>query len=359
MRIFIWGTGNIAKKMLDHSDVFDTYDVLGFIDNDPAKTKSLFKGKQVFLPNILKEVRPDKIVVLTDYYNDIKDQILSMYPDMEMLIENKNYFYRYAISERYKNSEDSEIKGILENINRNDVRMFNYDFVDKYEEIEIDAYYDPECRMYYVYHEGKKLFFPKSIDSKKRAEVYYRSLLIEQDLQSPHRYLDMDFNINQGNVVVDIGTAEGNFSLEIIDKVSKLYLIESEDEWIEALKETFKEYQEKVVIIPKFITSINAGKYATLDYLIDEPVDFIKMDIEGNEWDALLGAERLIRVSKNVKCAICSYHSNYDEVLIKDILEKYGLKCSTTPGYVYWIPETSRYNYLSARLHRCIVRGSK
>ena len=57
--------------------------------------------------------------------------------------------------------------------------------------------------------------------------------------------------------------------------------------------------------------------------------------------------------------AIIQYIEEYFRCHHGDILEKYGLKCSTTPGYVYWIPETSRYNYLSARLHRCIVRGSK
>ena len=45
------------------------------------------------------------------------------------------------------------------------------------------------------------------------------------------------------------------------------------------------------MIIQKFVTSVDEGKYATLDSLIEEPVNFIKMDIEGNEWDALLGAE--------------------------------------------------------------------
>lgn len=55
MRIFIWGTGEIAKRVLEDGDVFDTYDVLGFIDNDPVKANSLFKGKQVFLPGILQD----------------------------------------------------------------------------------------------------------------------------------------------------------------------------------------------------------------------------------------------------------------------------------------------------------------
>ena len=131
---------------------------------------------------------------------------------------------------------------------------------------------------------------------------------MEQDQESPHKYIDESFQVEKGNVVVDIGVAEGNFSLQVIDLVSKLYIIETDDGWIEALQETFKDYQEKVVIIKKFVTSLDDGKYATLDSLIEEPVHFIKMDIEGNEWDALLGAEKLIGRSKNLKCAVCAYH---------------------------------------------------
>lgn len=359
MRIFIWGTGKIAKRVLEDGDVFDTYDVLGFIDNDPVKTNSLFKGKHVFLPDILDKIKPDKIVILTDHYNEIKKQIISMYPDMGMVIEDKNFFYRCAILERYKDDNREEIKNILKNIEHNDVQMFNYDFVEKYKKLSIDVKFDSRCKMYYVSHYDKRLYFAKSLDSEEKVREYYRCLLIEQDLESPHKYLDSDFNINPGDVVVDVGAAEGNFSLEIIDKVSKLYLIESETEWIEALRETFKKYQEKVVIIQKFITSVNAGKYGSLDHIISEPINFIKMDIEGNEWDALSGAKNLFEKSKKLKCAICSYHSNYDEVLIKDILEKYKMKCSTTPGYVWWIPPVSRWNYLSIRLRRCIVRGIK
>ncbi len=129
---------------------------------------------------------------------------------------------------------------------------------------------------------------------------------------------------------MDIGVAEGNFSLQVVDRVSRLYIIESDDGWIEALQETFRNDREKVTILKKFVTSVDGGKYATLDSLIEEPVNFIKMDIEGNEWDALLGAERLIGSSENLRCAVCAYHGDFDEILIRDVLGKYGMETSHT-----------------------------
>jgi hypothetical protein len=358
MKIFIWGTGYIANQILDQCNVFNVYDIIGFIDNNPQKKGSHFRGIEVFEPDILNRIKPDKIVILTDFFEEIKQQIIDTFPKMKGIIENKNFFYREIILTRYKNVHDSEIKEVLEYIQRNDIQIFNYDFVDKYRKMDVDVQYNPKCKMFYVYHQKKKLYFAQYLDTEEKVRDYYLGLLIEQDEKSPHRYLTSDFNINEGDVVVDVGVAEGNFSLEIIERASKIYMIEAEHVWADALKETFKEYQEKVIIVKKYITSINKGKYATLDELIDEPINFIKMDIEGNEWDGLLGAERLFKCSKRLKCAICAYHSNFDEILIKNLLKKYNVKCSTTSGYMWW-PFLNNRDYMSTRLCRGIVRGIK
>lgn len=49
-----------------------------------------------------------------------------------------------------------------------------------------------------------------------------------------------------------------------------------------------------------------------LDEDIPEPVTFLKMDIEGAEWDTLLGCERIIS-QEQPKLAICVYHG-YDDL---------------------------------------------
>lgn len=359
MKIFIWGTGKIANQMLEQCYVFDVYEVLGFIDNDPHRQGKQFRGKDVFSPDVLKSVRPDKIVVLTDYFKEIKRQIGGQFPDLQMLVEDKNFFFKQIIFRRYENTEDAEIKRVLEFIKKNEIQVFNYDFIHKYRQLEVDVHYDANCGLFYVYHKEKRLYFADFLDTEEKVRTYYLDLLMEQDNESPHKYLSDDFDVNKGDIVVDVGAAEGNFSLDIIEKASKVYLIESDRRWIAALKETFHEYQEKTVIIQKFVTSIKEGNFATLDSLIEENVDFIKMDIEGSEWDGLLGAEQIIKRSKTMKCAICSYHSSYDEVLIKDVLKKYRFLCSTTPGYMWWIPPASIRSYSSMRLCRGIVRGMK
>lgn len=357
-RLFLWGTGTVAKQILEEHDVFSQYDIIGFIDNDKDKEGTLFYGKEVFSPCILQKIVPDKIVIATDSFEEIKKQIHEKFMMLDDKIENKYYFFKQRLMKRYENSSDVEIRSIINYLNKSPLQVFNYDFTEKYKNLEINISFDKNCGMYFVYHNGVKMYFAKFLNSEQKVRTYYKNILMEQDRKSPHRYLNVGFDIKEGDVVVDAGVAEGNFSLDIINKASKIYLIEADESWVEAIRETFKEYQNKVVIIEKYITSMDDGKYATLDSLIAEPIDFIKMDIEGGEWDALLGAEQVIERSPKLKCAICSYHGDFDEILIKHVLKKYKMDCSTTEGYM-WFPERIRQTYVSSRLCRGIVRAKK
>lgn len=354
----IWGTGMFAEEVISQCDVFGLYDVVGFIDNNRKKRGQAFHGKKVFLPDVLRKVILDRIVILTFHHEEIEEQIQREFPDISAIVEGMYFFYKQSLMKRYRNSCDSEINVILKYLEKHDLQTFNYDFTNKYEEMIFDIHFDQMCSMYYVYHAGKKMYFAKSLKSREEVAKYYRSILMEQDEESPHKYVDGEFRVEKGDVVVDIGVAEGNFSLQVIDRVSRLYIIEADDGWIEALRETFREYEDKVIIIKKYISSLDLGRYATLDSLIKEPVNFIKMDIEGNEWDALLGAERLISESDKLKCSICAYHADCDEILIKDQLKKYKMDVSVTSGYM-WFSEMVKLTHVSTKLCRGLVRGTK
>ena len=68
----------------------------------------------------------------------------------------------------------------------------------------------------------------------------------------------------------------------------------------------------------------------SLDAVIDGKVTFIKMDIEGAEYEALKGAERLIREYKP-KLAVSVYHKP------EDIWELPGLILSFCPEYTFYL----------------------
>ena len=48
-----------------------------------------------------------------------------------------------------------------------------------------------------------------------------------------------------------------------------------------------------------------------MDEFVDEPYDFVKVDIEGYEYNMLLGAQEGIRKNKPI-IAICIYHNAID-----------------------------------------------
>ena len=67
-----------------------------------------------------------------------------------------------------------------------------------------------------------------------------------------------------------------------------------------------------------------------MDDFIDDRITFVKMDIEGSEANALLGAERLIRTHKP-KLAISVYHKKDDIWVIPKIILRFN------PDYKFYL----------------------
>lgn len=358
LRILLWGTGEIAKYILTNCMSLNEYEILAVVDNNLKKEGDFFLGYEIVNPTKICQINPDKIVILTDYYEEIKEQIKKYFPDYLYKIENKNFFYKQSIFKRYEKESDPEIKEILAYLQNHDLDVFNYSFKTKYDNWNVEVHYDKKCNLFFVYHYGKKLYFSKRYDTEEKVVQYYRSILVEQDIKSPHRYLDEEFHVKYGDVVVDVGVAEGNFALEVIDNVSKIYLVETDKDWIEALEMTFADFKDKVEIINAFVSSYDEGCFRRLDSLIHDKVNFIKMDIEGNEWDGLTGANNLIQNTEELKLVICSYHSDFDQILIENFMDKHSIAHHPSQGYM-WFPYFVRQNYVSTRLNRALIKGIK
>lgn len=265
----------------------------------------------------------------------------------------------------YKHQQDAdnpEIGGIIEYIDKErEIHPISYEFVKEYEKYPVEIYQDRECGMMYVPYKGRKMYFPASWDGPRIAN-YYSSIMMEQDKRSPHYYYDEDFGVREGDVVVDAGAAEGNFSLDYIDRASKIYLIEADPEWVAALKQTFRNDAEKVRIIEGFLDSFQEGNHVSIDGLFEEEeINYIKMDIEGAERAALAGAGRVLEKGNNIRCAICAYHCKGDEQYIRSVLENHGFETKTSKGYMCpaWTKKVYFEAYLEAEICRGIVFGKK
>ena len=237
-----------------------------------------------------------------------------------------------ALPENEINDDQREILGYLEN---NHVRIFPYPFHENYSTDKIEVFYDSETGMRYVLQDGKQLYFKKrwSSDRIKRA---YCDLLREQDKNSPHRYLTDSFTVDKNDIVADIGAAEGNFSLSVIEKVKKIYLFEYNQEWIEALKATFAPWSDKVEIIDKYVAGYNDDSHIRFDTFFEskKDVNFLKVDVEGSETAVLESFNGLFKSGESFRLALCTYHKNNDEKDFTMMLRNNGFNVNPSKGYM-------------------------
>lgn len=251
-----------------------------------------------------------------------------------------------------------EIEVVLDYLRSNPIAIFPYPFQNKYNADEIEVLEDKKRDLRYVMYDDKKLYFKKRW-SNKRIQHSFNELTREQDPQSPHRYLNDRFNLEEGDVLVDIGVAEGNFALAAVEIASRLILFETDKEWIEALNATFEPWKEKVVIVNKFVSDITNATNTTLDdfFATGETLSFIKIDVDGAESRLLKGAARILSEQKPLKLAVCTYHNQYDEAEFETLLSRNGFETSHSDGYMlFYYDKKMKAPYLRRGLIRAVKR---
>lgn len=212
-----------------------------------------------------------------------------------------------------------------------------YQFILDYDYHKIVVHRDEDAGMFYVYLDGKKLYYHKGFTNPGDVQKSFTFISVEQHPDSPHRYLDNFFSVNSDDIVADLGAAEGNFSLMIIEKVKELIIIEADPIWIEALHKTFEPWKDKVRIINKFVGEKNDENTLTLDKIPGEnKISVIKMDIEGAEIVVLETAQSYIR-DNNIKMAVTVYHRQSDADNIKNLLERNNYETVFSKGFMLFV----------------------
>jgi len=239
------------------------------------------------------------------------------------------------LESRELNEEES---AVLEWLKHNTIHAFPYDFTKKYLASDIEIFLDPVLKRKYVMLYNKKMYLPTNMKDTT-IKHYINSIMLEQDDMSPHRYVVEKEHLKD-KVVADMGAAEGNFALSIIDYVKKVYIFECDPKWVEALKLTFKAYisnteeESKVVIVRKFIGDTVNNTHTTLDeYFNNKQIDLIKADIEGSEVP-MLKSGKVTLMNKASNVILCAYHRASDEKDIKELLGEYGYEYNTSNGYM-------------------------
>ena len=234
-----------------------------------------------------------------------------------------------------ENEVNEEQKEVSEYIENDEVRILPYKFHNNYAPEKVEVMSDQEKGMHYVLQDGKRLYFKKRW-SKKKIQRSYCDLMREQDKESPHRYLTDSFTIGKDDVLADIGAAEGNFSLAVIESVKKVYIFEYDQEWIEALNATFAPWAEKVEIIDKFVSDHNDSKNIRFDTFFEnnKDVTFFKIDVDGAESVVLSSCDKVFNSHVSFKIALCTYHKHDDEEDFTSLLNDYGFTVTPSKGYM-------------------------
>ena len=199
---------------------------------------------------------------------------------------------------------------------------------------------EPEGAYEKFYFKGIKepLFFPSDMSQHSLFQVAVECF----NPSNWHYYEIPQTRVSAEDIVADCGAAEGLFALVVHPRCRQLYLIEPLQKFVDSLGKTFKEVRN-VDILPvaisdqEFTATMNshdissslsmdgAGEevqVTTLDKLFFDrgiPVTYLKMDLEGYDYKALLGARNLIQKHRP-KIAITTYHDKDHAMLIQRFL---------------------------------------
>ena len=205
-----------------------------------------------------------------------------------------------------------------------------------------------------------------STDKPRSQEIKYHccatTFLLEQ-----YRYKNI-VKINDGDVCIDAGACLGDTAIYFSQQGAKhVYSFEIDKENISLMKKTFANFniENKISIVDMAISNkrgrsfytpdpnnVGAGKIGASQGVTSYPVDvttiddfcskydirpnFIKMDIEGAELDALHGAKETI-IRYRPSCAICIYHKWEHRwqipLLLRDMVEGYNFYIKKSQPY--------------------------
>lgn len=198
--------------------------------------------------------------------------------------------------------------------------------------------------VYYRVVDGHRFYFDLNETGKSMKELMSDFML--HGAYEPHTVKLVKEHVKEGMVCIDAGASIGYFTLLLArqaGETGKVYSFEPTENQFPYLTKNIEinGYNERVEALnlglwnedARISVNGNAGGRDNVhvmvgDTIIKEPVDFIKMDIDGSEPKALQGMIEIIERSPNLKMVI-EYYPEYIEKLGNDpkemmaILDKY------------------------------------
>jgi len=212
---------------------------------------------------------------------------------------------------------------------------------------------DNDAILFYAQNADRIMAVTEMLADEQSKRVYSQAWQFQQTRNKRHfppydwrpQYMKM-FPFNQGEVFIDCGACNGDTLddfIRLCPHYGRIVAFEPGVEFYAQLVAKYGKLRDTTFLNAGVYDSdgevsfINAGGFSaistepapglktiratTIDSLKLEKVTFIKMDVEGVEFNALKGAEKTILRDKP-KLAISIYHSNEDMVRIPEQLRK-------------------------------------
>jgi hypothetical protein len=288
-----------------------------------------------FINSIYKSLAP---ATLRIFFKDLR-KLSSFREDITVLKRDLLFFRILHYFEHNNSVEYNDELEFLDKIGT--LTTYPYNRTNKEFHI-VDNGFDKKKGMPFVIHDDKKLYFPKHF-SVETAKQFYTNFIVRENIlgggfmeKSPHQYITKSFFVKNDDIVLDIGAGEGLFLLDVIDRIKKGFVFESDKSWMKALTATFEPYKEKVTIINKLVTNKDSINEITIDTCLrNEPGNlFIKMDIEGYEFLALGGAKEVLDRKDDIRVACCTYHKHNDASLLEEFFKDIKYCTEFSDGYM-------------------------
>ena len=349
----------VCQRLCEIAEMLE-YDIAGIVSVEKEKFfhSYLIGNHQVYPLAQMPNLSWDKAIFHCEgnIFEEISPKLIEMGFITEDNAATSFWLLKQLMIQKYEDIGDPAIQETLEYWKTHEIGIFNQHLEGKRGTLD-RVFFDDPCGLPNIYFktvggEYRKMFFPRDCNffvyegkpfmEGLMADIgtsFVENLMAEQLPTSPHLYTKGEHKVNAGDIVIDAGVCEGNFALRYVDICSKIYLFECDLKWLEALNQTFRDYRDKVEIIPKFLSDVTDGEQITIDDAIPDLRGkniFLKMDIEGAEPKALHGAKNLL-TNNFVKASVCAYHNADDCVKIKSIFQKFGYKTSTSSGWMVYI----------------------
>ena len=316
-KIVLFGAGSYGKLMIMGLKDIGMYDnICALCDNDKKKWGKKLENISIRnIKDVVAEIE-DFVVIISSQFETEICQSLDRYtlnifkrPEYELFVEQMLSFFVYKTTP------------INERLN---VYKWIGEYYDKWQNRENEI-------VSLMMDEESKDIVKKRIKFYETGELKY---IMEMPVND-NQYFDRTYYNTIGNeeIFVDCGAWRGDtiegFIHCVKNRYSKIYafepdtknfsfLVKMQDEKIKVYnyatgKEDGKMCFSELGTTGSFVT--DEGKVSVdvkcLDNLIKDKVTWVKMDIEGSEYETLQGMERIIKTYKP-KLAICIYHKCED-----------------------------------------------